>query len=601
MISRDRLGRGTAILALVVFGLAGFMWSWGTWPDTLIDYGSQLYMGWQVSEGAALYRDIEPYKGPLSPYLLAAWFRVFGVSLISSVQLNLVFLVCFVFFLYRIFRMIVDRVTATVAGLFFLAVFAFGQYGLMGSFNFVCPYSMDVVHGIVLSAGAVWCMMRHTHRPSKPLAAVVGFLTGLVMLTDTHIFCSLLVALICWLAVTRPIRGRLSTVVVAACGMIIPVLAGIYLLSQRITPLESWSGFIRPWQWILTGAAMRDPFYQKLIGVSYYSQNLHRMLSVFAVDLLPIGWFIAFAGMLDKQERYYSARLGVIGAAVLLALGLNMQRIPYFDCWRPLPLFMLIVSWVAWRLYQFDINKAEARATFSGRIILVVWALALLGKIVLRCRVQDYGFALAVPAVLFVVVGILDWVPQLMDRYRWNGQVFRLCGAILFCVLAFGYFQISSYFFAARRVVVGQGRDQFMADERGVLLRELLREIEQRVGKQETLAVWPNAPMVNYLSRRKSVRYLGLTSLALYVFGERSIVESLRRQPPDFILLNYDLALSDPGFRFFGRDYAQSIGAWIDQDYVEVLALGDPSLQHRRFGMRFLQRRSGNSANVMTQ
>src|SRR5436190_23730318 len=55
-------------------------WSWGSWPDPLIDFGRELYTPWQLSQGKVLYRDVASFYGPLSPYVNVVWFKLFGVS-----------------------------------------------------------------------------------------------------------------------------------------------------------------------------------------------------------------------------------------------------------------------------------------------------------------------------------------------------------------------------------------------------------------------------------------------------------------------------------------------------------------------------------------
>ena len=73
---------------LAIHGLAFFAltwWSWRKWPDPLIDFGRELYVPWQITEGRVLYRDIESLFRPLFPYVNALWFRLFGVSLTTLV------------------------------------------------------------------------------------------------------------------------------------------------------------------------------------------------------------------------------------------------------------------------------------------------------------------------------------------------------------------------------------------------------------------------------------------------------------------------------------------------------------------------------------
>ena len=76
-------------------------WTWGTWPNVLVDFGRELYVPWRLAEGEVLYRDIAYFNGPLSPYLNALWFRLFGVGLRTLVVCNGLLLVGVLVLLYR--------------------------------------------------------------------------------------------------------------------------------------------------------------------------------------------------------------------------------------------------------------------------------------------------------------------------------------------------------------------------------------------------------------------------------------------------------------------------------------------------------------------
>jgi hypothetical protein len=78
--------RALAVLAIALLALV--WWSWGKWLDPLVDFGRELYLPWQITEGRVLYRDLASFNGPLSPYLNALWFTIGGVSLRTLVVAN---------------------------------------------------------------------------------------------------------------------------------------------------------------------------------------------------------------------------------------------------------------------------------------------------------------------------------------------------------------------------------------------------------------------------------------------------------------------------------------------------------------------------------
>src|SRR5579872_5844251 len=76
-------------LAVVGFALVLLKASWRTWPEPLVDFGRELYLPWRLSHGAVLYRDVDDFYGPLSQYVNAGLFRVFGVGFTTLIVANL--------------------------------------------------------------------------------------------------------------------------------------------------------------------------------------------------------------------------------------------------------------------------------------------------------------------------------------------------------------------------------------------------------------------------------------------------------------------------------------------------------------------------------
>src|SRR3984893_6418131 len=99
-------------LHAVTFAALTF-WSWRKWADPLVDFGRELYVPWQITRGKMLSRDIASLFGPLSPYINALWFRLFGVSLITLADVHLAVLCLAVAGIYHLLRVSTNRVTAT--------------------------------------------------------------------------------------------------------------------------------------------------------------------------------------------------------------------------------------------------------------------------------------------------------------------------------------------------------------------------------------------------------------------------------------------------------------------------------------------------------
>lgn len=130
--------------------------SWRRWPDLIVDFGGQLYMPWRISHGAVLYRDLFYFAGgPLSQYFNALLFKIFGVSFLTLIVANLTLVAATLLLIYRRFVVATDVLTATTICLGIVLVFAFGEYTQIGNYNYIAPYSHEVLHGLLLSIFAV--------------------------------------------------------------------------------------------------------------------------------------------------------------------------------------------------------------------------------------------------------------------------------------------------------------------------------------------------------------------------------------------------------------------------------------------------------------
>ena len=212
--------------AVLVAGvvLVMLVWTWGRWPDLLIDFSRDLYTSSRLAEGKVLYRDVAFFTGPLSPTLNALWLRMFGSSLRTLVVCNLAILIGFLWLLYRVLREIGSRFAATAACLVFVTTFGLAHLVPMGNYNFICPYSHDMVHGLVLGVGAVYCLARYARGHSARMAWATGIQLGLVQLT----------------------RAELSMPVLVACGTGVALLARDWRHgSLRAIALEGLPGYYR--------------------------------------------------------------------------------------------------------------------------------------------------------------------------------------------------------------------------------------------------------------------------------------------------------------------------------------------------------------------
>jgi hypothetical protein len=557
-------------------------WTWGKWPDLVVDFGRQLYVPWRLSEGEVLYRDLAYIMGPASQYFNALLFELFGVSLLTLVVANLVLLAAILFLLQRILARIGSTTTRVVLGLFFLCVFAFAQYVGNGVYNYVCPYRHEMTHGMAAVLLLVASLLAWSDRPRAWLMLVAGGCVGLTAMLKTEMFVAAAgtaVLGIAFAAAARRVDGRFTSRIVIPflAGAGVPIAALWACLAAALGAGPGLAAAFTNWNLTLTpGLYGANPFYLATSGLDAPAGNLAKMLAALLVWTILVA---ALAG-LDRAaagiERGRRVLVPAVGVIVFLLGWFLVPPSLVFAGARPLPLVaagvLAAVGVAAWRRRDDPetLRRLLPWALWSGLSAL------LLLKTVLAARISFYGFVLAVPATLLLGLLLLDTLPAVLKRRDGRGDLFRAAAVGLLAAWSAICLQTSHDFYRGKVLTIGEGGDRFLHDARfnarNALLPRVLRHLDAELPPDATLTVLPEGGMFNYLLRRRNpTPYYLLTPWELEAFGGEAVVlERIRAAPPDYILL-LSIDMAEYGKRLFGDPgYGDTITAWIDGEYERI-------------------------------
>jgi hypothetical protein len=592
-----RPSRVAQVLAfLLIFGTAVVLlcWTWETWPDVLVDFGQQLYIPWQVSEGKVLYRDLAYYNGPLSVYANAALFRLFGVGLRTLVVGNLVLLGLLVALLYHVFRRTGGAGSATIVCSVFLCAFAFAQYVGFGNYNYVCPYSHEMTHGLLFGLAALACAW-NVREDGREWFMTSGLCLGLAFLTKAEVFTGGAVATTLAVAIQLKLRGvgfpaRLVDAAVFLVAFLIPPVSAFALFALAMPMAQAFRGTVGSWIGVFNTELVRLPFFHEGTGLNDVSGNLRivlEWLGIYALVVVPsvlLGMFLPAS----RPIRVVSAAVAFV--AVLALIWAKFSELEWDLVPRPLPLVMLAVAIAssvdllrAWRTGR-DAQPALRRMT------LAVFAFVLLGKMILNARIYHYGFVAAMPAALVFVAVLVDWLPTAIERTGGSGAVLRAAALAAIFVFVAGCLVRQASWRALKIHCVGSGADGFWADARGKDVNACVRVIDAQVPRNATLLAVPEGIMLNYLSRRQTpTRFTNFMPTEMVLFGEDRTFDILRAHPADVIALVHK-DTREFGPQFFGRDYGQSFFAWVGDHYTPFARFGAEPLKTDEFGIILLRR-----------
>jgi len=580
----SRSGWAGLVMVGGAFVLAAAL-SWRRWPDLLVDFGTQLYLPWRISDGEVLYRDTMYLTGgPLSQYFNALLFKVFGVSLRTLIFANLAITAGILALVYRRFLAAADQLAATMVCLGIVLVFAFQHSGLIGNYNYITPYCHEVFHGLMLSILVVIWLSNWVEKQSIPFAAAAGLGSGLVFLTKPDVFLALAVCVAAAFFVVCFVHRR--------TGLAMKSLA-VFLLAGGVPSLVFFAFFLRVEDWRASAQALvsawmplwhtsmtQNPFYQWCLGMDRPFLLLENMVTCFVcIVMVTAVYALAFRRGWESRFQWLKPAwlvwLLLVVPLLVLAMAVNWS-----ECGRALPLLGLTVC----GLLALNYGKAAARPAPVFPLLWNVFGLVLLAKLGFFTRIWHYGFALAMPAFAGAVYLFVWLLPlRLEQRFQVCFHWFRLAACLVLVTGFVRLFVDSESYYLRKNTPVGIAGDQIMAYDSATdpfhgQVEVALSWIQNHVPPEATLTVLPGGAMINYLSRRVDpTRSLDWTPPVIAAFGQTNMIAAFEKGNPDYVLI-IARSTTEFGVGFFGYDpqYGAELMRWLDEHYDRVYPAPEP-------------------------
>ncbi|MDX2030683.1 MAG: glycosyltransferase family 39 protein [Blastocatellia bacterium] len=584
------IGRAPQWGIALVF-LAMLTVSWRRWTSPISDTGREMDLPWRLLNGEWLYRDVHYIYPPLSPWLNAGLYRVFGAhwdALLGSgvVGGTLIAALC-----YRIARRLLSPAESSLAAAGVIVWCVFKPAG-----NLISPYSFAALHGMILGLGAMLLTLRYAESAGRSAAGNLlgaGVLLGLAAITKQEFALAGAATVAAGVFYLR--RGQRRE----ACRDL--ALAGIP--AALITSIV-YGGMLRA---IGARTLIEDChlFYTHLpASLVYY--NAHRtgfdrplfsLLQILGAAALMVAVARTIA-ILAQEERRRQPRAWLLTAVCLaVVLGVRLLSGSQWDGspLRALPLLLLLILFLEWR--------RRVNGAFSPQLfILAFYSLAVLARVALRVPSGGAFGGFFLPTSLIVLLYLLlHSLPVGVAGFSRNPDAGRRAyriGLALFltmlCATAivFGvrYRKNFSFEIATPRARL------FLPKSSGPAIAQALQFLEAETRPGESIAVLPEGSDLAFLAgRRMPLRHQILIPGLMLPEDEQAAIARLRDERVRYILI-LNRPMREFGAERFGRDFYPDLGRWVEQNYRQVRLFGmegeaAPEIGHPKFFIRVLAAR----------
>lgn len=596
--THPRFARLLSFLPLLVIAVAAtamLRWTWLKWTDPIIDFGREAYVPWQLLGGRVLYRDIAYHNGPFSPYLNLVWFKLFGVSLHTLFFCNLAIAGATAGLLFVMVRRMADAFTATAATLAFVLLFAFQILTGTGNYNWIAPYSHEMTHGIAMSLLAIYFCGRACDDGRPVWSGATGVMLGLVFLTKGEVFAAAMVAVAAQAVLARWSTGDGGAVPWSRvgwwmAGLIVPPFVALAALLLAMPMEEALHGVIGTWAYVFMASNTEQKFFLTLSGMDAPGRNIGIMAwwaGIYFVVLFTCILLDRCAG----RGRIRFALAAVMSTLLLLFL----TWLPRVPAWQEflagLPVLLAMAGLHLLLVIVRQRRHRQAAEWAVHGVGMLVFAAALLLKMLLHVRLHHYGFGLAMPGVVMFIVVTVAWLPRLARNLGGSGVIMRSAACAVWLAVVVTFLSFQAVPVGQMTHVVGSGADRFLANRNGLDIERARQDLTADTRPGQTLVTMPDCEMLNFLTRRANpTRFGNFVPHQLQIFGEAEMIEEFERVPPDFVALVHR-DTTEYGPQFFGVDYAQDLHAHIMEHYLPWKLIGAMPFTGHEGGVLILTRR----------
>lgn len=549
---------------------------WRGWGDPQVDFGRDIYVAWRVAAGDVLYTDIYHLPGPFSVHWNAAVLRL-GAGVSGIYLSNLLWLTALAGLLAYLFRRAYSAAAGYLAVATLLVSFAFLDPLPIRNYNYIAPYAHELTHGLVLMLAAVAAAL-HWYRTGRVrFMAGASLLAGLAAMTKLEVMIPAVASMAAVLglafvrrhAIPRPTfaRAMLTTALLP-----LPAAAFATFLYSRGGSAAA-NGIL-----IQFLAARQDEirglqFYQDIAGLSDIGASLS------GIGISVIFWCCVVMAAAGSSRMNPGPRATAVSVGFVSAVALIVALHPAFamQSMRGVPVILaglLVLQFRAGFSTAGDNRHAGNPLQADEKLVLTLTALMLSAKMALAFNITHYGFVLALPATITVVIVLLLELPRYFDGKAGGkpsraGSYRLVAGACLTLILLVPARNGLDRQFFRPSVMIGEGQDAVrVAAARVAGMVQLTAWLEEPARSGATFAVLPEGAMLNYWLRSPSpTPFITLMPPEVFAATESAVLDAFVSNWPDYIAV-VGKDLREYGLSEDFRDAYPLLGRWIRDNYT---------------------------------
>ena len=507
------------LLSLLVFGL-----SYAHQGSLIIDSGREVYYPKRILEGAVLYKDLFNIYGPFAYLYNAFLFKFFGLNInvlyLSGVLTMSVIVAC----VYLLSRQFFDKFLAFSIASITIIIGGFSFH----VFNYVFPYSFSMTYGMAFCLISIYLLIQFIRKNNSFLYYLSTFFAGLAI-SNKYEFLPY-----CLIFIYIAFKNKLSIKqnIVSFVTLIIAPFILFEILFLQGLGLQDLIGNLKD-IYAMSKTNTLNYFYS-ISGLTFQKQTLGLLTRNFLMTIFPIALIYNGTYYIDKSK---------IKAYFLYALAVFFTfKLASLETFIFLPLVLFVLMCVFLKKQSQDVKVLSISAFLVS--LKVFWATAL----------NSYG-------VFFIPILLIATICFIKKDFKNFVSIYLVLVSIAFFVYNLPTRKEITY-----PIKTSMGKIYVTSLYKDTS-NNIIKFINENTKPTDKILILPEGLFFNYLTNRVSDDYYN-SYLPLYVetFGESRLINSLKNNKPDYIIL-HNFPTSDYYFKSMCNDYGFEICDFIKNEY----------------------------------
>ena len=553
--------------------------TWGKWGDAMFDCFREAIIPQNILDGGKIFRDITCLYPPLSYYIHAFLFLIFGQSLNVLYMVSIILSLTIYSLIYFIIKKKSSEITAFIAIFSIMSALTFRIQLVHNTVSWYFPYSYSLLYALTLMIAAFVFLV--LYRENKKISNLyICFLFAGISAAFKFDYLAFILIPIYYALKTKSLKSIFTSLGYFLLPIIIELII-FFIMGGRYSDLVNEIHLLKSFSSSPAVKIYHTYFIPFFINVNllpdiwYSFWTFCKIFSIFFVTATFFQTIIFEIKNVKFKILTYSIEFLLLFSMLFLIYPTQKEEHLHSN-FAFLPTFLIIC--VIYILLSHIFNNKKTLPDNTKFFILLFLTSVLFAiktpLIMYISNIGNFNICLYTVTFIYLLAEIFPQATASLFNPKCVKSIFVISLFFYFATYIFVFFDNSKFlkFDISKNYASNKGAMYLKEDDYN-LITGIADYIYNETPKDSNVIVAPEYLIINYYTNRKvsNPKYYNLILHTIEMFGEDNIIDDLRKNPPDYyVWTNEMFPYTNEKWLTYSTEYGIYIHSFFCENYHVV-------------------------------